>query len=160
MNLLHRSSINYLAVWLGPTVYLRAASTADVLKLPDFTRECDQVLSFAWVNKGSTIAIGASSGIIHIYDAVRSELLRSYHTHAARCGSKSWNGPTLSSGFVLLIDHYVSIWYLLPFSSRDSTIQYHDDRQLNPLAIAYTLSTWHSPYAPMSDCPVVPTYDH
>jgi cell division cycle 20-like protein 1 (cofactor of APC complex) len=82
--------------------------------LCDFTNDMDQVSSLAWVQKGSTVAIGTKNGKIHIYDANKTQLLRSYATHQGRCGSMSWNGPILSSG------------------SRDCTIQHRDVREASP----------------------------
>ncbi|KZT32520.1 WD40 repeat-like protein [Sistotremastrum suecicum HHB10207 ss-3] len=111
MDLVHWSSTNILAVGLGSCVYLWAAHTAEVTKLCDLSEaDTGAVTSLSWVQKGSTLAIGTSTGHIHIYDAPKAQLLRTYHDHSARVGAMSWNSYVLSSG------------------SRDRTIQHHDVR--------------------------------
>lgn len=113
MDLVHWSSTNLLAVGLNTCVYLWDAQNAEVRKLCDLAEVGDVVTSLSWVQRGSTIAIGCQSGQIHIYDAAKGMKIRSYHSHAMRCGALSWNGPVLSSG------------------SRDATIQHRDVREPN-----------------------------
>lgn len=112
VNVVDWSSTNVLGVGLGSSVYLWTAHTAAVSKLCDLSSTSDTVSSVAWVQKGSTLAVGTISGKLHIYDAVTLQLVRSYPAaHALRIGALAWNQHVLSSG------------------SRDRMIQHRDVRE-------------------------------
>ncbi|KAG1716474.1 hypothetical protein ID866_678 [Astraeus odoratus] len=99
LNLVDWSSTNVLGVGLGACVYLWTAHNAAVAKLCDLSNAGDTVSSVAWVQKGTTLAIGTLSGRLHIYDAPSLSLLRSYTpAHTQRIGALSWNAHVLSSG--------------------------------------------------------------
>lgn len=48
--------------------------------------------------KGKQLAIGARDGLVDIWDAEKSQLIRTMQGHTARVGSLAWNGPILSTG--------------------------------------------------------------
>lgn len=99
LNLVDWSSTNVLGVGLGACVYLWTAHNAAVAKLCDLTSMSDSISSVAWVQKGTTLAVGTLSGRLHIYDASTLSLLRSYNpAHSQRIGALSWNAHVLSSG--------------------------------------------------------------
>ncbi|KAI0074874.1 WD40 repeat-like protein [Panus rudis PR-1116 ss-1] len=99
LNLVDWSSTNVLGVGLGSCVYLWTAHTAAVSKLCDLSNNNDTVSSVAWVQKGTTLAVGTLSGRLHLYDAHTLTRLRSYQqAHNNRIGALSWNAHILSSG--------------------------------------------------------------
>ncbi|PFH48551.1 hypothetical protein AMATHDRAFT_5693 [Amanita thiersii Skay4041] len=99
LNLVDWSSTNILGVGLGSCVYLWTAHNAAVNKLCDFGDSRDAVSSVAWVQKGTTLAVGTLSGRLHIYDASTLTLQRTYnHAHTQRIGALAWNSHVLSSG--------------------------------------------------------------
>ncbi|TDL22892.1 WD40 repeat-like protein [Rickenella mellea] len=112
LNLVDWSSTNVLGVGLGSCVYLWTAHTAAVSKLCDLSSSQDTVSSVAWVQKGTTLAIGTLSGRLHIYDASTLQLQRTYsQAHTQRIGALAWNAQVLSSG------------------SRDRTVHHRDVRE-------------------------------
>ncbi|KAL4071327.1 WD40-repeat-containing domain protein, partial [Scleroderma yunnanense] len=99
LNLVDWSSTNVLGVGLGACVYLWTAHNAAVAKLCDLSSIGDSISSVAWVQKGTTLAVGTLSGRLHIYDAPTLTQLRSYSpAHTQRIGALSWNAHVLSSG--------------------------------------------------------------
>ncbi|KAH9485845.1 Fizzy-related protein-like protein [Psilocybe cubensis] len=99
LNLVDWSRTNVLGVGLGACVYLWTAQTASVAKLCDLTPANDTVSSVAWVQRGSTLAVGTLAGRVHIYDAATLQLQRTYPAaHAQRVGALAWNAHVLSSG--------------------------------------------------------------
>lgn len=99
LNLVDWSTTNMLGVGLGASVYLWSAQTAAVSKLCDLSDTSDTVSSIAWVQKGSTLAVGFVSGHLRIYDASTLALLRTYDlAHHNRIGALSWNQHILTSG--------------------------------------------------------------
>ncbi|KAF9237850.1 WD40-repeat-containing domain protein [Melanogaster broomeanus] len=112
LNLVDWSSTNVLGVGLGSCVYLWTAHNAVVSKLCDLSGVGDTVSSVAWVQKGTTLAVGTLSGHLHIYDAPTLTVVRTYApAHTQRIGALSWNGHILSSG------------------SRDRTVHHRDVRE-------------------------------
>ncbi|KAF5387199.1 hypothetical protein D9757_006888 [Collybiopsis confluens] len=111
LNLVDWSSTNVLGVGLGSCVYLWTAQNASVSKLCDLSSTKDTISSVSWVQKGSTLAVGTLSGMLHVYDASTLQLHRSYNqAHSQRIGALSWNSHILSSG------------------SRDRQVQHRDVR--------------------------------
>ncbi|KAI9568894.1 WD40 repeat-like protein [Boletus coccyginus] len=99
LNLVDWSSTNVLGVGLGSCVYLWTAHNANVSKLCDLSVSGDTISSVAWVQKGTTLAVGTLSGHLHIYDAPTLSIIRTYApAHSQRIGALSWNGHILSSG--------------------------------------------------------------
>ncbi|KAF9222445.1 WD40 repeat-like protein [Gyrodon lividus] len=99
LNLVDWSSTNVLGVGLGSCVYLWTAHNAVVSKLCDLSGVADTISSVAWVQKGTTLAVGTLSGHLHIYDAPTLSIVRTYApAHTQRIGALSWNGHILSSG--------------------------------------------------------------
>jgi cell division cycle 20-like protein 1 (cofactor of APC complex) len=99
LNLVDWSSTNVLGVGLGSCVYLWTAHNAAVSKLCDLAPSNDTISSVSWVQKGTTLAVGTSSGRLHIYDAPTLSLQRTYQqAHIQRIGALAWNTNILSSG--------------------------------------------------------------
>ncbi|EPQ55265.1 WD40 repeat-like protein [Gloeophyllum trabeum ATCC 11539] len=99
LNLVDWSSTNVLGVGLGSCVYLWTAHTAAVSKLCDLAARNDTISSVSWVQRGSTLAVGTLSGRLHIYDANKLQLLRTYqNAHTQRIGALAWNDWILTSG--------------------------------------------------------------
>ncbi|KAH0829069.1 WD40 repeat-like protein [Lanmaoa asiatica] len=99
LNLVDWSSTNVLGVGLGTCVYLWTAHNAAVSKLCDLSGSGDTISSVAWVQKGTSLAVGTLSGHLHIYDAPTLSIIRTYApAHTQRIGALSWNGHILSSG--------------------------------------------------------------
>ena len=116
LNLVDWSSTNVLGVGLGSCVYLWTAHNASVNKLCDLNAGPgsgqDHVSSVSWVQKGTTLAVGTTSGRLHIYDATTLALLRTYpNAHSQRIGALAWSSHVLSSG------------------SRDRTVHHRDVRE-------------------------------
>lgn len=99
LNLVDWSSTNVLGVGLGSCVYLWTAHNASVNKLCDHGGSQDQISSVSWVQKGATLAVGTTTGRLHIYDAATLTLQRTYQqAHNQRIGALAWNAHVLSSG--------------------------------------------------------------
>lgn len=99
LNLVDWSSTNVLGVGLASCVYLWTAHNASVNKLCDLGAPQDQVSSVSWVQKGTTLAVGTTTGRLNIYDATTLALLRTYsQAHNQRIGALAWNAHILSSG--------------------------------------------------------------
>lgn len=118
LNLVDWSSTNVLGVGLGSCVYLWTAHNASVNKLCDLNPGTgsalsqDHVSSVSWVQKGTTLAVGTTSGRLHIYDATTLTPLRTYpQAHNQRIGALAWSSHVLSSG------------------SRDRTVHHRDVRE-------------------------------
>ncbi|KAF7322730.1 WD-REPEATS-REGION domain-containing protein [Mycena chlorophos] len=115
LNLVDWSSTNVLGVGLGSCVYLWTAHNAAVNRLCDLSDTNDSISSVSWVQKGSTLAVGTISGRLHVYDANRLTLQRTYtQAHTQRIGAIAWNQHVLSSG------------------SRDRMVHHRDVRDHNP----------------------------
>jgi len=112
LNLMAWSSLNILAVALGPAVYLWNASNGSIEMLCDLaeTDEEDYVCSVAWTADGKYLSVGTATSMVQIWDVERKKQLRGMTGHSARVSAVAWNGHTLTSG------------------SRDSTIINHDVR--------------------------------
>ncbi|KAJ7191070.1 quinon protein alcohol dehydrogenase-like superfamily [Mycena pura] len=114
LNLVDWSSTNVLGVGLGSCVYLWTAHNAAVSRLCDLSDTNDSISSVSWVQKGSTLAVGTISGRLHVYDANRLTLQRTYpQAHSQRIGAIAWNSHVLSSG------------------SRDRMVHHRDVREPN-----------------------------
>ncbi|KAJ7046499.1 quinon protein alcohol dehydrogenase-like superfamily [Mycena alexandri] len=99
LNLVDWSSTNVLGVGLGSCVYLWTAHNAAVNRLCDLSDTNDSISSVSWVQKGSTLAVGTILGRLHVYDANRLTLMRTYQqAHTQRIGAIAWNAHVLSSG--------------------------------------------------------------
>ncbi|ODV90151.1 hypothetical protein CANCADRAFT_31198 [Tortispora caseinolytica NRRL Y-17796] len=92
------SSSNILAVGLGSCVYLWIGSSAQVLKLCDFSSVQDTVTSVSWIDSGDHIAVGTFKGTVQIWDAEKAKRIRVMSGHTARACSLAWNRHILSSG--------------------------------------------------------------
>ncbi|GHJ84198.1 hypothetical protein NliqN6_0600 [Naganishia liquefaciens] len=105
LNLVSWSQTNLLAVGLSSCVYLWSAATSQVTRLADLSQSegrtadgGDSVTGLDWTNRGSTIAIGTSKGIVEIWDAEKEKKLRTMTGHESRVGALAWNGSILSTG--------------------------------------------------------------
>ncbi|KAJ7809800.1 WD40 repeat-like protein [Mycena olivaceomarginata] len=99
LNLVDWSRTDILGVGLGSCVYLWNAQNTTVNRICDVSDSNDSISSVSWVQKGSTLAVGTSSGRLHVYDATRLALLRTYEkAHTRRIGAIAWNAHVLTSG--------------------------------------------------------------
>eukprot|EP00053_Salpingoeca_punica_P014940 m.136394 g.136394 ORF g.136394 m.136394 type:complete len:511 (-) comp16585_c0_seq1:600-2132(-) len=98
LHLVDWSSQNVLCVGLESCVYLWSACTSQVTKLCDMRGEADAVTSVRWMQRGSHLAVGTSSGLVQIWDAQKCKLVRTMTGHTGRVGAISWNGNTFASG--------------------------------------------------------------
>lgn len=96
LNLVDWSYRNTLAVGLGASVYLWAASTAKIQQLCNLG-ETDAVSSVAWLYEGTHLAVGTNLGKTLIYDVTTKKMLTELAPHAARVGSLAWCGFSSSS---------------------------------------------------------------
>ncbi|KAJ7832386.1 WD40-repeat-containing domain protein [Mycena leptocephala] len=93
LNLIDWSSTNFLGVSLGSCVYIWNTHNATVHRLCDLSDSNDSISS------GSTLAVGTTSGRLHVYDAERLSLRRIYQqAHKQRIGAIAWNAHVLASG--------------------------------------------------------------
>jgi cell division cycle 20-like protein 1 (cofactor of APC complex) len=114
LNLVDWGSTNVLAVGLADCIYLWNASTAKVTKLCVLSPDDHQVTSVSWMDTGTHVAFGVSSGHVQLWDVQACKLVRDFKGHSARVGCLSWNSNTLTSG------------------SRDHTILNRDIRSPQP----------------------------
>mmetsp|Transcript_11708 Transcript_11708/g.35139 ORF Transcript_11708/g.35139 Transcript_11708/m.35139 type:complete len:520 (+) Transcript_11708:546-2105(+) len=100
LNLVDWSAQNVLAVGLGTCVYLWSAATSRVVKLCELGTGAapDSVCSVAWSGRGSYLAIGTNSNETQIWDANKSQLVRTMQGHRGRVGCMSWSSHLLSTG--------------------------------------------------------------
>ncbi|KAJ7812535.1 WD40 repeat-like protein [Mycena leptocephala] len=99
LNLVDWSSTDVLGVGrlgLGSCVYIWNAHNATVNRLCDLSDSNDSISSVSW---GSTLAVGTASGRLHVYDAERLTLRRTYQqAHTQRIGAIAWIAHVLTSG--------------------------------------------------------------
>jgi cell division cycle protein 20 (cofactor of APC complex) len=98
LNLLDWSSTNFLAVCLGPRLYLWNASNGDIHQLLEMDNEAEYVSSVAWLPDGNHLAVGTSTMDVQLWDVQQQKKLRSMNGHTSRVGCLSWNSHILSSG--------------------------------------------------------------
>ena len=104
LNLLDWSSDNILSVCLAQTVYLWNSDSGEIKQLYDTENDSDIVTSVAWMKgqQSTILAVGTSSKMIHLFDTVKFEKVRTIEgQHEGRIGSLSWNPlhtSLLSSG--------------------------------------------------------------
>jgi cell division cycle protein 20 (cofactor of APC complex) len=119
LNLLDWSSLNTVAVALGPAVFLWNATTGEVEELmpcggggagaeggnANPSSSSAYVTSVAWAPDGTHLAVGTSDARVQIWDAARARQVRELAgeaapgSHTARVSALAWNGgPLLSSG--------------------------------------------------------------
>jgi cell division cycle 20, cofactor of APC complex len=114
LNLVDWSDSNWLAIALGPTVFLWNASTGEIEELCNFNDASvpnAYISSVSWVQQGGThLAVGTSNGCTQLWDVQACRKVRSMTGHTDRIGSLAWNRHILTSG------------------SRDSNIIHHDVR--------------------------------
>lgn len=77
LNLLDWSQDNILSVCLAQTVYLWNSDSGEIKQLFDTENDNDIVTSVSWMKgQSSLLAIGTSSKLIHLYDTVKFEKVR------------------------------------------------------------------------------------
>ncbi|KAI8874092.1 WD40 repeat-like protein [Ramicandelaber brevisporus] len=119
LNLLDWSKTNVIAVGLVDKVYLWDATTATVSLLADISSNDRTampsngpkiVTSVSWMQRGSHLAIGSSSGVVQLWDVTKQRCVRTMTGHSDRVGAMAWR------------DH------VLCTSSRDKIVAYRDVR--------------------------------
>ena len=66
LNLLDWSSDNFLAVCLGPCVYLWNADTGDIHQLLEMENPDEYVSSVSWIKEGNHLAVGTSTSEVQV----------------------------------------------------------------------------------------------
>lgn len=74
--------------------FFNTGDITNLAQLPD----SEYICSVSWVEHSNNIAIGSSSGDIHVWDADKAKKLRTMRGHTSRVSSLSWNSYLLSSG--------------------------------------------------------------
>jgi len=98
LNLVDWSSNNHLAVALGAHVYLWNAASGDIHQLCELEAEDDYVSSVKWVEEGTYLALGTSSGSVQLWDVEQSRMLRVLAGLDSRVASLSWNKWLVAGG--------------------------------------------------------------
>ena len=98
LNLVDWSSNNHLAVALGAHVYLWNAATGDIHQLCQLAGQQDYVASVKWVEQGTYLALGTSTGTIQLWDVEESRMLRQLTGLDSRVASLSWNQCLVAGG--------------------------------------------------------------
>ena len=98
LNLVDWSSNNHLAVALGAHVYLWNAATGDIHQLCQLAGQQDYVASVKWVEQGTYLALGTSTGNIQLWDVEESRMLRQLTGLDSRVASLSWNQCLVAGG--------------------------------------------------------------
>lgn len=104
LNLLDWSPSNVLAVGLGSAVYLWSAATAKVSRLCDLSAASplqgsgELITSLSWAKRSNHIAVGTSTGAVHLWDVTKSTLVRSWEGHTSRVGTMAWSSSCLATG--------------------------------------------------------------
>lgn len=58
----------------------------------------DYVCSLSWLQEGSYLAVGTTTGTVELWDCAQTKRLRIMDGHSARVASLSWNSYIVSSG--------------------------------------------------------------
>jgi len=74
LNLLDWSSTNFLAVCLGPRLYLWNAANGEIHQLLEMDNEAEYVSSVAWLPDASHIAVGTSTMEVQVLQSSRVSL--------------------------------------------------------------------------------------
>lgn len=115
LNLVDWGSQNIISVGLGSKVYIWNAKNSHVTNLCDLGTD-EMVTSVSWIKRGTHLAIGTRSGLVHIWDAEHRKRIRTMTGHDKRVGALSWNDHILTSGSrdrtilhrdVRISDHYI-----------------------------------------------------
>ncbi|KAL0236805.1 hypothetical protein PCE1_000202 [Barthelona sp. PCE] len=96
-NVLDWSSRNVVAVGVKDSVFLWNGNEGSVSLLLNLSGS-NTVTSVRWMDSGTHIAIGTSSGDVQLWDPVKGKQLRSLKGHGSRVGAAAWNSHILSSG--------------------------------------------------------------
>lgn len=115
LNILDWSATNVLAVALSDIVYLWNASNGEIQLLLKLESNESYVSSVSWMEDGSYLAVGTSTGEVQLWDVNQNKRVRVMGGHIARVGALSWNQFIVSSG------------------SRSGLIHHHDVRTADHL---------------------------
>lgn len=94
-DLIDWSKTDILAVALGKSIFLSDNTTNQVTHL---TSSESDFTSLNWVESGSHLAVGSSTGIVEIYDIMKNKRIRTLSGHVDRVSCLSWNNHVLTSG--------------------------------------------------------------
>ena len=96
LNLMDWSSSNLIGIGLENHVYFWSSTNSKVTKLCQYDEE--NVCSVSWAKTGRHIAVGNTSGEVHVYDAQKMACVRVFDGHNGRVSSLDWNGNIIASG--------------------------------------------------------------
>ncbi|GAV03173.1 hypothetical protein RvY_13639 [Ramazzottius varieornatus] len=96
-------SNNYLAVALGPSLYLWNGETAEIEELfnlssPEVPEAECYVSGVSWLQGGNFLAIGNNKAEVQIWDVEAKKRVRVMRGHSARVSCLDWNNHILASG--------------------------------------------------------------
>lgn len=89
------SCSNLMAVSLNSHVYVWNATTGGIERLMSLD-EGDYVGSVSWMEEADYLAVGTSDGVVQLWDANTSRLIRKMDGHNSRIPSLSWNKYIIS----------------------------------------------------------------
>ena len=110
LNLLEWGVSNILAVALGPEIYLWNGDTYETSLLMSIVNDDNDsnsvlnnnntnvITSLSWMNNGVGIGVGLPTGVLEIWDVVKSKKIREIEAHSDRISSLAWNGYIVTSG--------------------------------------------------------------
>ena len=98
LNLMDWSSNNHLAVALGAEVYIWNAVTEEIQQVCQLEGPEEYVASVKWVEEGSYLALGTSTGNIQLWDVEQNKMLRCLQGLDSRVASLSWNKWLVAAG--------------------------------------------------------------
>ncbi|KAH7854218.1 hypothetical protein Vadar_011454 [Vaccinium darrowii] len=99
LNIMDWGKNNFLAVALGPEIFLRNAENGSIQKLLKVARANDYPSSVAWSTDAGRLAVGHQCSEIQLWDVEALKLVRSLEGHQKRVGTLVWNGHNiLTSG--------------------------------------------------------------
>ena len=98
LHLMDWSSTNLMAVALSAGVYIWNAADGGIEQLCQREAEEEYVSSVAWLKQGNVLAVGDSCGVVQLWDAATSKLMRSMGGHGDRVACLDWAQHLLASG--------------------------------------------------------------
>ena len=97
-NVLDWNQRDELLVALGQVLYVWNASTALARSVYSIEIPDHYITSVKWSPHADTLAMGNTSGEVHLYDAKTLKKTAHIHDNASRVGALSWNGNVITTG--------------------------------------------------------------
>ncbi|GAB6028900.1 hypothetical protein CHUAL_004699 [Chamberlinius hualienensis] len=97
LNVIDWGATNMLAVGLSSNLYLWNATSGGIDFLTELSGD-KYVSSVSWIEDGSFLGVGTSSGDVELWDITQKKRVRCMTGHTARVGALTWNEYILTSG--------------------------------------------------------------